>query len=533
VKPEVSRKEFNAMRRGRLSILASAALVAFISVAHADVRLPAIFSDGMVVQQGVPFRIWGKAGRKERVTVSLAGQTTRATANELGNWLVKLEPLKATNEPLTVTVQGSYPTSAGQLQVITIRNVVIGEVWIVSGQSNMAWKFRNKKVKYPKHTRDGRLIAIPGLQMANVRFFDGRHPITDRPQWDTDGRWLTCDPERKDWWQMSAVAFYFARELHESMRVPVGIIDLSWGGLAIDRFMSPDTLQADPELKKAIWERWQRSRARRIERQGEQKLEADLQAVLEVYREAKARGERSNDRRGGRREWNPRLMRQQPGSIFHCRILPVIPYAIRGALWWQGEWNARDPLYHKELTTLITDLRARWGQGDFPFLFVQLQRERRWSSPMIREAFLKTLSLAKTAMVVTIDLPPSLHPREKDVVGHRLRLAADAIAYGRDVVYSGPLYRTMAVEDGRIRLKFEHAGGGLVAKGGPLAGFTIAGADRKFVDANARIDGETVVVRSDQVANPVAVRYGWANVPECNLFNKAGLPASPFRTDDW
>jgi len=169
----------------------------------------------------------------------------------------------------------------------------------------------------------------------------------------------------------------------------------------------------------------------------------------------------------------------------------------------------------------------------FPFVSVQLQRERRWSSPGIREAFLKTLSLPKTAMVVTIDLPPSLHPREKDVVGHRLKLAADAVAYGRDVVHSGPLYESMAVEGKAIRLKFKHVGGGLVARDGSLKGFAIAGSDRTFVDADARIDGESVVVLSGQVAKPAAVRYGWANVPECNLFNKAGLPASPFRTDDW
>jgi sialate O-acetylesterase len=479
----------------------------------------------MIVQQGMPVPVWGKAGPKERVTVSLGGKEVKATADDQGAWLVRLGPFKADGEPLTMVVKGE--------NTIAIRNVLVGEVWAVSGQSNMAWRFRLGKVKTPEHARDGKLVAEPGLEMANVRFFDGRHPITDEPQWDTDGRWLTCEPERKDWWEMSACAFFFARELHEEMKIPVGIIDLSWGGLAIDRFMSPDTLRAHPELKKAIWDRWQASRAKRIEREGKQKLEDDLQAVLKTYRDAKAKGEKSADGRGGRREWNPRIMRQQPGSIFNCRILPVIPYAIRGALWWQGEWNANDPLYHKELTTLITDWRARWGQGDFPFLFVQLQRERRFSSPVIREAFLKALLLPRTAMVVTIDLPPSLHPREKDVVGHRLKLAADAIAYGKDIVYSGPLYESMTVAGNMIRLRFKHVGGGLVARDGPLKGFTIATADRKFVAADARIDGETVVVSSGRVAKPVAARHGWANVPECNLFNKKGLPASPFRTDAW
>jgi len=495
------------------------------ATAFADVRLPAIFSDGMILQQDMPVPVWGWAEPGEKVAVSLGDQGAEAAATPDGRWMVKLGSVKADNRPLAMVVQGKNR--------ITLQNVLAGEVWVASGQSNMAWKFSLKKVNTPGHTRDGKLVVMPGETLAHIRFFDGRHPITDEPQADTDGRWLTCDPDLKDWWEMSACAFFFARELHNEMKVPVGILDLSWGGLAIDRFMCPDTLKGDPELKQAIWNRWEQDRARRLEREGKQKIDDDLQAVLGLYQEARARGERSKDGRGGAREWNPRIMRQQPGSIFNCRIAPVVPYAIRGAIWWQGEWNAADPLYHKELTTLIADWRGRWGQGEFPFLFVQLQREWRFSSPRIREAFLKALSLPRTGMAVTIDLPPSLHPREKDVVGHRLRLLADAVAYGRDAVCSGPLYESMAVERKAVRLKFRHVGGGLVAQGGePLKGFVIAGADGEFVEATARIDGETVLVSSDRVAKPVAVRYGWANAPECNLSNRAGLPASPFRTDE-
>jgi len=379
-------------------------------------------------------------------------------------------------------------------------------------------------------------VVGPGkdLDLPNIRFFKGRHLITETPQWDTDGRWVACTPDHQTWGEFSVTAFYFARELHQSLGVPVGILDLSWGGLAIDRFMSRESLAADAELKKAILDRWEADRARRTEREGKQKIEDDFQATRKAYEEAQAKGEKSQDGRGGGREWNPHIMRQQPASIFNCVIAPVIPYAIRGALWWQGEWNADDPLYHREFTTLIADWRQRWGQGDFPFLFVQLQREGKFSSPMIREAFVKALSLPKTGMAVTIDLPPSLHPREKDVVGHRLKLAADAVAYGKDLVYSGPLYDSMAVEANKIRLKFHHVGDGLVAQGGePLRGFTIAGEDRKFAEAEARIDGETVIVSCPQVAKPTAVRYGWAKVPDCNLCNKANLPASPFRTDEW
>ena len=486
------------------------------SSVRADARLPAVFGDGMILQQESPIPVWGKAEPGERIAVSLGESRAEATADAKGDWRVKLGPLKADNKALSLTAQAK--------NTVTIRNVLAGEVWTASGQSNMAWTFHMKKVVGP-----GKDLDLP-----NLRFFKGRHLITEAPQWDTDGRWVACTPDHRTWGEFSATAFFFARELHQSLGVPVGIIDLSWGGLAIDRFMSRESLASDPALKKTILGRWEENRSRRIEREGKQKIDDDFQAALKACEEAWAKGEKSQDGRGGGREWNPRIMRQQPSSIFNCVIAPVIPYAIRGAIWWQGEWNASDPLYHREFTTLITDWRQRWGQGDFPFLFVQLQREGKYSSPMIREAFLKTLSLPKTGMAVTIDLPPSLHPREKDVVGHRLKLAADAIAYGKDIVQSGPLYDSMTVDGNQVRLKFRHVGGGLVAQGGePLKGFTIAGEDRKFVDAGARIDGDTVVVSSPQVTRPVAARYGWANVPDCNLLNKVDLPASPFRTDDW
>jgi sialate O-acetylesterase len=416
---------------------------------------------------------------------------------------------------------------------ITLHNVAVGEVWVCSGQSNM-----EMAVGSSARAWGGVLNADQEAAAGNyplIRHFTVKKAVAGQPQKDVEGQWVVASPETVP--EFSAVGYFFGRELHKALGVPVGLIDSSWGGTPAEAWTSTPALEAVPELKPLLddWSQKVAAYPRALE-QFQQELNPWEQAA------EKAEGEGKPAPPPPKMPPDPRSNPWRAGGLYNGMIAPLTPYAIAGAIWYQGESNAdRAYQYRKLFPTMIQDWRHAWGEGDLPFLFVQLANfiqggvKTAWAE--LREAQSMTLSLPKTGMAVTIDIgdPYDIHPRNKQEVGRRVALAGEALAYGRKVVYSGPLYESMSVEGPSVRLRFKHVGGGLVAKGGPLKGFEIAGEDRKFVAAEAKISGDTVVVRSaaGRLPHPAAVRYAWADNPECSLYNKAGLPASPFRTDDW
>ncbi len=461
--------------------------VGLVPAARAEVKPHGLFTDGMVLQQNTKCTIWGTAAPNEQVSATLntgnGGIGAGTSADKDGNWRVKLTT-PAAGGPYVLTIKGKDNT-------ITLKDVYVGEVWICSGQSNMWWPL--------KLTADPEKNASEA-KYPQIRLYTVPIKTADTPQKDVQGKWAECTPDTvKDF---SAVAYYFGRALHKARNVPVGLIHTSVGGTRAEAWTSRAVLEADPAYKD------------------------------EYVRFDKAR------------EKGPSKNPNDPSVLYNAMIAPLIPYAIKGAIWYQGESNAGKAYAYRTLfPTMIKNWRDDWKQGQFPFLFVQLApwraidkepKESDWAE--LREAqLLTTQKCPKTAMAVITDVgdEKDIHPKAKAPVGDRLALAARALAYGEAIEYSGPVYESMKVEGNKAILRFTHLGGGLVAKDGPLTGFTIAGADHKFHPAKAEIQDTTVVVTCDQVDRPVAVRFGWANYPVVNLWNKAGLPASPFRTDDW
>jgi sialate O-acetylesterase len=474
------------------------------AVLRADVKLPAIISDNMVLQQNINAPLWGWADEGEAVTVQFQDQKVTATAKD-GRWIVRLKPLKA-GGPFTLTVSGKNK--------IELKNVLVGEVWICSGQSNMQWTLKN--------TNDGD-AEIARAKYPMIRLFTVPRLETDAPVSDVKATWNETSPETVA--GFSAVGYYFGRDLHKARNVPIGLINNAVGGSPAESWMKADLLKADAEYKEFL-----DSYSQRMER-----YQKDMEKHKEAVEKAKADGKPAPRAPG--KPW-------MPAGLYNGMLAPIMPFAIRGAIWYQGESNAgRAYQYRRLFPDMIRNWRADWRQGDFPFLFVQLAAygpnspklgESDWAE--LREAQSMTLtSVPKTGMAVAIDVGDlnDIHPRNKQPVGSRLALAARTVAYGEKIVHSGPGYQSMKIAVNKAILNFAHTGSGLEARGGELKGFIMAGEDKVWHEAKAEIKGKNVEVVSDKVAKPVAVRYGWAKYPECNLYNKEGLPASPFRTDQW
>ena len=634
--------------------------------ALADVRLPHIIGSNMVLQREMPIPIWGWADPCEKVTVKGNWQwlwEVSGTADKEGNWKVQLPAAKA-GGPHKLTVSGKNR--------IEISNILIGEVWVCSGQSNMHFALNRafggretaKKADYPK-----------------IRLFTVPVSYSLEPQADMPSKWQVCSPKTAG--EFSAVGFFFGLKLHNELNVPIGLIDSAVGGTAAELWTPEDSLRDQPVLS-PILDRWDKvdNKTKQLYTDGMNfdlqfdnfrfipKASKDKELVLDDFEDADlvnkmngqwisesfdtvdnaaidlidqgsngtdyairltglmnvgevfrlsasfnpdgdpvdlsdyqairfdARGngfyrfffiqptiddwddysakviKASPDREqitinfsdlkqagwGVQKPFTPDQLNKAnfmptmsiskwglprpPGSLYNGMISPIVPFSVRGVIWYQGESNAeRAYQYRTVLPTMISGWRNVWGQGDFPFLVVQLANfkqkkelpaEDDWAE--LREAQLMALDIPNTGLAVTIDIGNALdvHPKNKKDVGHRLALWALGTTYGKDIVYSGPLYDSMEIINDRIKLKFKHTGTGLVAKGdSKLKGFAIAGADRKFYWANAEINGNTVVVYSEKVPKPVAVRYGWSANPDCNLYNSELLPASPFRTDNY
>jgi sialate O-acetylesterase len=661
------------MNRLRVAPLLSLLICGLVS---AEVTVPPIFGDHMVLQRGIEVPVWGKANPNERVTVEVNGVTGSAAADKEGNWMVRLQPLAAparAEDPVQMTIKGETG------QPIVLRDVLVGDVWTCSGQSNMEW---------PVSRSANPDESIASATDPKIRLFRFHHTVSEEPTKTVVGEWEVCSPETVG--DFGAVGYFFGRDVRRMTNAPVGLIQNSWGGMPAEAFTSAETLASDPAFKVlldrkakaretldadraafreklAAWEKdylaqdvgisdeswaaadfddaswgdmtlpaaWESAglkidgavwfrRAVDVpsELAGEDMMLSlgtidDFDAAYVngskvgsvgdenalaplVKRDYRVPGKlvkagrnviavRVFDQHGnggftGRPsqmtfapagpqalapiplngEWKykvekaiepnekvPPRPREPLGSkapnmasnLFNGMVNPVIPYAIKGVIWYQGESNAgRAEQYRKLFPAMITDWRKQWGQGDFPFLFVQLANfkarapepgESDWAE--LREAQSMALKLPNTAMAVTIDIgeEKDIHPKNKQDVGLRLARAAEHVAYGKELVYSGPNYESMRVEGDKARLTFRHVGSGLEAKGGALKGFAVAGADKKFVWADATIDGNEVVVSAKGVDKPIAVRYAWADNPEATLYNADGLPASPFRTDDW
>jgi len=502
------------MRRAFLPVVA---LLLSTSAAHADVKPAPLFSDHMVLQSGMPVPIWGTASAGEKVTVTLNGQQQSATAGADGKWMLRLTDLKA-GGPYEMTIAGN--------NAITVKDVLVGEVWLGSGQSNMQFTVSKKRAAFAGLINEEQEIAA--AVYPKLRMFTGKMATTYEPQASIDGEWLVCSPETVP--GFSAVGYLFGRNLQKELDVPVGMLILAFGASTAEAWIPREAMAADPLLKPML---------------------DRLDAAVQFFRtnpqappdEALKPPQTINARVGpaAKQQRDPARDQHQPTVLFNAMIHPAIPYAIRGAIWYQGEsivgGSNGITLYPHVMETLVKTWRQLWGEGDFPFYAVQLPALQNISNnPRVREGQAAILSLPNAGLAVTIDIgdPKDVHPHNKEPLGDRLMRMALANVYHRNIEYSGPVYESMAIEGSTMRVKFTHLGGGLVAKDGPLKWFQISGADRQFVDADAKIDGDSVVVSRPDVTMPEAVRYAWVNYPDgCNLYNAAGLPAAPFRTDAW
>ncbi len=650
----------------RNALTACVSLLVLASVGAADIRLPAVVGDNMVLQQGRKVPLWGWADPGETISVKVSWKAgeQRVAAGQDGKWKLTV-PAPAVGGPYEITLAGK--------NTIALKDILCGEVWVCSGQSNMEW---------PTAAAASGDQEVASAKYPKIRLFTVQKKIAATPEADCVGQWVPCSPETVG--GFSAVGYFFGRYLHKELDVPIGLINTSWGGTVAEAWTSEATLVEYPEFKARID---QIAEARANPDASMKKYEKELAEWQKKLKAAGAQGAEcvsiefddsawkqmeipilweqtelgnfdglvwfrkvievpdswvgkeltldlgpiddmdttwvngvtvgahmesnqwqmprrykvgSNVIKAGRNviavqvldtaggggiygqptqmkikptdaaddaaislagPWRYKVamnlasMPAQPQPptwannpnvptvLYNGMIAPLIPFAIRGAIWYQGESNAdRAYQYRKLFPDMITDWRQNWGVKSFPFLFVQLANfmaektepaDSAWAE--LREAQTMTLSLKDAGMATIIDIGETadIHPKNKQDVGKRLALWALAKTYKKDVVYSGPLYRSMKIRDGKIVLRFDCVGDGLVAKGGSLKGFAIAGADRKFVWADAVIQGKTIVVSSPKVPHPAAVRYAWADNPVCNLYNAADLPASPFRTDDW
>lgn len=444
--------------------------------AAADVRLPAIFGDNMVLQRGVKRQIWGWADPGEEVTVTFGNFQISTKTNDQGRWITLIDPVEAEG-PTTLTVSGK--------NTIVLQNVVVGEVWLCSGQSNMEW---------PVSRSADAEQEISAADYPEIRLFTVERATAAEPANDVRGKWVVCSPETVA--EFSAVGYFFGREIHRKVGTPVGLIDSTWGGTRAEAWTERNALLAVPALAEQVpvWDA----------------------------------------------EESPQ---HRTAHLYNAMIHPIMDFAKRGVIWYQGESNAdRASEYRVLFRTLIKSWRPPFAPMP-PFYFVQLANfkqavsepgESEWAE--LREAQAAALLLEATAMAVTIDIGDAndIHPRNKQEVGRRLALHALRNVHGRtDIVASGPLFKSARFAGSEVTITFDSVGTGLIARGGELKGFAIAGHDRRFVWADARIEGDHVIVSSPEVPRPVAVRYGWADNPQCNLFNSEGLPAAPFRTDKW
>ena len=506
------------------SVVCCLALSLTAAVAEAKIRLPSVISNNMVLQRGIPLPIWGWASGGETVTVTLAGQSVSAKADDSGRWLATMPALEASRVPLELRVRGASGDSA------VVGNLLVGEVWLATGPSNIHWAVQRC---------DNAAEEIATADFPSVRFFTVAKNGVDQPQDDCQGTWIQCSPTTVG--DVSGVAFFYARRLHRELNVPVGIMQSFWGGSRVEAWTSREALEADPQLK-PILDWW----CQETENFDVEKHRADHERRLDAWRQAvsKAESRGKTPPPGPKLAANPRTSHHRPACLYNGMIAPLIPYGIRGVISYQGLGNLFWAQHSRRLMpAMISDWRKRWGLGDFPFGMIQPAPYPcdNWSrsSPdaysIQRESQLLVLeSVPNTGVALTMDIGDikQLHFTNKQDVARRMAAWALSTVYGRSRPYLGPVYRSMSVQRDRIRIRFANADSGLTTNDGSSPShFTVAGEDGVFHPATATIDGADVVVRSEKVPNPVSVRFAWSDTAIPNLFNRDGMPASLFRTD--
>jgi len=500
----------------RYSILFSCLLS---STAHAALELPAIFSDHAVLQRDKVVPVWGWAAPGQEVVVSIAGQKVQAVADGAGKWRVDLPKLEAKGAQ-TLTVTAGSETK-------TVNDVLIGEVWLGSGQSNMAMTVERAQ-DYEQEKADA--------ELPEMRMFREESGANATAQDRCRGAWVVCSSETVG--GFSATAYFFGREVHQVLQVPVGLINSSVGGTPIESWISPEAQQASAELK-PFFEMMKKAESAFDPVKAKALYEKQLAAWTEKAKKAKEAGQPEPTK--PRDPVALRARKGDVGGLFNGKIAPLIPFAVRGVLWYQGEANSsgdKAAFYRHQLPLLVQDWRARWGD-EFPFAWVQLpnyeaNRGEGWM--LVREAALKAVqSVPKSGMAVTLDVGEAkdIHPKNKQAVGDRLARWALGAVYGQADAMSGPLPVKHEIKGSEIIVTFAHTNEGLELKDGPTTGFVIAGADKVWQPAEARVEGTKVILSSPAVRKPVAARYAWAEMPDVTLWNGAGLPASQFRTDAW
>ena len=510
---------------GRRAWRALGIVLAIGASARADVSLAPLFSDHAVLQRGKTVPVWGRAAPGEKVTVTFAGQRLAASPDIDGRWIVLLDPLEASSQGADLIVAGK--------NTVTVHDVVVGEVWLCSGQSNMEWPVS----RAANATREIASANFPLLRHVRIEHVVAEGPADSVP---TSG-WQPASPQTVG--GFTAVGYFFARDLHAKLGVPIGVVHSSWGGTPIESWLSRYALGSDPAFQ-VVGERWAKMLA------DYPSLAATFDARLAEWTAAEAaaktKGKAAHEKflqqtprprppRGPGDSWTPT-------GLFNGMINPLLPAALRGVVWYQGESNAeRAGEYHALFTTLIRTWRAHFGQPDLAFYWVSLANydvptdASRRCYAFLREAQTRALALPHTGQALAIDIgdPKDIHPTNKQEVGRRLALLAKNRDYNLVSDDTGPTFVSATREGSGMRVRFTHAVGGLVARDKPVQSLELAGADRVFYLADGRIDRETLIVTSPKVRNPVAVRYAWMNAPEANLANGAGLPAVPFRSDDW
>lgn len=505
---------------------------------QADVKLPTIFADHMVLQQKKPVQVWGWADANEKVSVSFGDQSKTTTADASGNWNLKLDPLNANATPQKLTIKGNNE--------IVLNDVLVGEVWVASGQSNMQWSVR---------ASDNPNQEIAAAKHPNIRLFTIQTHVAEEPRKQVmDGKfisWKAVTPESIP--SFSAVAYYFGRDLQKHLNVPIGLINTSWGGTRAEAWTSKPALDAVPSLK-AIGDGWKEflatydvEKAKAAHAVQSEKVRKHIENVKQ--QNAKPGAVQKPVPAAPRGFQNEFTSQHRPSVLFNSMISPIVPFTVKGAIWYQGESNAsRADQYLPLMETLIKDWRNQW-KDDFSFYIVQLagfasgKKERQPVGSNDNWAELQwtqwkvTQTTPKTGLAVTNDIGTQfdIHPPNKQDVGHRLALQALAKDYGKSLVKSGPTYKNGAAMGNKFVVSFDDVGSGLAVRGGgELTGFWIAGPDKVWKTAKAKIEGKQVHVWSDEITNPSAVRYAWESwVPDANLINKEGLPAGLFRTDSW
>lgn len=495
--------------------------------AYGVVTLPALLSDNMVLQQGLPIHVWGKADQGETVTVRLLNQVQTTVADKEGRWEVWLQPLTKTAKPVTMTVTGSVVETVSQAgtdakdgsNTLVVKNILVGEVWLAAGQSNMEYSVR---LSYNAEQE------IVQADHPKLRFFDAQRSFSDTAKADITGRWVLCSPETVA--EMTATGYAFARGLHKHLKVPVGLIDASWGATRCEAWTPSLVFEADPRL--SFWTRKWDQHLRDFPR-----LHATYLQQQETWMVA-AEKARTVSETPPKAPKAPELKTKfEPSVIYNGVVAPLSRYTIKGVIWYQGENNAYKEEafpYRYLFPAMIDAWRQAWKQGDFPFLYAQLSTLNKhpyW--PVLRESQTVALKLKNTAMVVTYDVGDSTdaHFKLKQVVGKRFELAARRLVYGEKVAASGPQFRQFTVEGNALRVWFDYAEGLKSSDGKALVGFEVAGPDGHLYPAIATIDGETVLLHHEIVPHPCTARFAFKDAIIGNLINRYGLPAVPFRTD--